>query len=608
MANDPLHFEWKLQLQSSAEQFWPYIADTDSLNRDIGFSAITRLDEGEIVNSRKRAQQMVRGFLVQEWVEEPFQWVRPFNYTAHRNYVRGLFVDIHQQVDLTPNDDGTDIHYQIWVWPRYGLLRGAIQSSFANLDFTGLFQRYDQQIQAADSLQSALPFVGGIDPVEFVEGGQARLSQLRDNLIRSGASETIAGKLADYLSHADDLDAMAIQPYALADHWNQSRREVLDTCLTATRLGLLDMSWDLLCPLCRGAKATVDHLHDITQTVHCEVCHIDYEANFEQSVELTFRPSALIREIAEREYCVGGPEVTPHIVIQQLLAPGQQRTVSTKLISGRYRVRTMSLKGGQFLRVYPTGAPSVALRATTSDGWPGNEPVIAPGAEITLENSTDDEQLFVVEHLSWSDQSVTAADVTTRQVYRDLFSSEALRPREQISISNLTFVFTDLRGSTRMYIDVGDAPAFGLVMDHFDILRRAIREGDGAIVKTIGDAVMAVFRQPEKAVEAMARAHRELAASEALANDIKLRVGIHSGRCIAVTLNEKLDYFGTTINTTARLEGQSDGTDLVISDVVYNDPKVQALLEDPDNGFRVESFTSQLKGFDEDFTLYRVFP
>src|SRR5213079_830494 len=130
---------------------------------------------------------------------------------------------------------------------------------------------------------------------------------------------------------------------------------------------------------------------------------------------------------------------------------------------------------------------------------------------LQFENATKEEQLFILERMMWSDQAATAAEVTALQVFRDLFSTEALRPGEQISVGTLTVLFTDLRNSTRLYREIGDATAFGRVMNHFDVLRKAIAEHDGALVKTIGDAVMAVFRQPSAALKAMLDAQEQLA-------------------------------------------------------------------------------------------------
>lgn len=615
MAPQPLHYRYQLTLSSSPAALWPYVADTDRLNRDVGLSPIVPVAGAASVNGRKTARQTIQGFLVQQWTEEPFQWVRPYGYRTQRHYTQGIFYTIRQEMTMRETaDGGAALDYQIWVTPRYGLLRRLIDSSFRKMNFPGLFRAYDAEIQAAPTTDGGLLALA-VNPllqqttVTFAEGGAARLQQLQGALINAGAIPEVATRLTDHLRRADDLAVAVIRPYELADIWDEPRRDVLEACLLATRVGLLDMRWDLLCPSCRGAKAGVERLADVTGEVHCEVCHVSYTANFEQSVELTFHPSAQIREVTATAYCVGGPEATPHIEMQQLLAPGKTRTLRGDLPPGRYRVRTLGLAGSQHFRVRAGADDRLTLRASALDAPPSDEPYIRPEADLTLVNNADDEQLFIVEHIAWSDQAVTAADVTTRQTFRDLFSSEALRPNDQIAVSNLTFVFTDLRASTQMYQELGDAPAFGLVMSHFDVLREAIRAEDGAIVKTIGDAVMAVFRQPEQAVRAMVRAHALLAQPGRLGRPVQLRVGVHTGKAIAVTLNDRLDYFGTTVNIAARLEGQSDGTDVILSEAVYSDPNVQALLNGTGFGVTVTPYQTTLKGFvDEQFTLWRVAP
>ena len=202
---------------------------------------------------------------------------------------------------------------------------------------------------------------------------------------------------------------------------------------------------------------------------------------------------------------------------------------------------------------------------------------------------------------------MNAAPSAKPAVTETLFSNEALRPGEQISVGSLTMLFTDLRGSTQLYREIGDAPAFGRVMSHFDVLRDAIKDEDGAVVKTIGDAVMAVFRNPAAALRAILKAQRILANPTDGALPLMLKVGIHAGPCIAVTLNERLDYFGGTVNMAARLEGLSTGGDVVVSPVVFADPDVAEMLKQSESTLSAEPFEMMLKGFDEEkFMLWRI--
>ena len=68
-------------------------------------------------------------------------------------------------------------------------------------------------------------------------------------------------------------------------------------------------------------------------------------------------------------------------------------------------------------------------------------------------------------------------------------------------IADHTFLFTDLQDSTAMYERIGDVTAFDLVRLHFDTLESATRHHGGAIVKTIGDAIMARFSRAERGGE-----------------------------------------------------------------------------------------------------------
>ena len=156
--------------------------------------------------------------------------------------------------------------------------------------------------------------------------------------------------------------------------------------------------------------------------------------------------------------------------------------------------------------------------------------------------------------------ALTADRMATLQAFRDLFSTEVLRPGDEVAIGRVTLLFSDLKGSTALYEAVGDAAAYRLVREHFAYLAAIIREHDGAIVKTIGDAVMAAFHDPLQGLRAaIAMQERVAELQREEPRPIVLKLGLHEGPCIAVTLNDRLDYFGQTVNLTARLQGESRG-------------------------------------------------
>jgi class 3 adenylate cyclase len=229
---------------------------------------------------------------------------------------------------------------------------------------------------------------------------------------------------------------------------------------------------------------------------------------------------------------------------------------------------------------------------------------VSGNPELVIKNDSDQEKLFIIENLAWSNKSVTAAEVIALQAFRDLFADEALRPGQQISVGSLTVVFTDLLASTKLYLDVGDAQAFGQVMSHFDVLREAVVAEDGALIKTIGDAVFAVFPSPVNALRALIKAQQELRNYIINGKPLYLKAGIHFGSSIAVTLNERLDYFGSTINLASRLVELSSGRDIILSERVRNDPEINDLLSEPEYRQRVTEHQAILKGFEDQPLLY----
>jgi class 3 adenylate cyclase len=116
---------------------------------------------------------------------------------------------------------------------------------------------------------------------------------------------------------------------------------------------------------------------------------------------------------------------------------------------------------------------------------------------------------------------------------------------------------------------------------------------------------MAVFRSAADGLLAMLEVQRALAEPADGNTPLQLKAGLNTGPCIAVTLNDRLDYFGSTVNMAARLEGLSSGSDVIISRSVYDDAKVRELIESED--LAAEEFDMLLKGFeDERFELWRV--
>ena len=179
-----------------------------------------------------------------------------------------------------------------------------------------------------------------------------------------------------------------------------------------------------------------------------------------------------------------------------------------------------------------------------------------------------------------------------------------IRGDEGLGVKDIALLFTDLKGSTALYDRIGDLNAFALVQQHFDRLQEVTVRHNGAIIKTIGDAVMAAFLKPADAVQAALEMRSEIASFNERQPDkaLILKIGVHKGAAIAVTLNDRLDYFGQTVNIAARVQNLADADEIFVSQDVYEAKGVRDELA----GYSVESRTAQLRGVQQELPVFRV--
>lgn len=595
-------YELEVDLKSSPAALWPLVADTSRFNHDTGLPPFSEIkDATDVLPGARRLQFYMYGFYHWVWDEEPFQWVFPYRYTVRRHYKKGPLATMSVVLNMNERPEGgTHIRYRVWV--RAANLIGDIALQLQFTLFNGpmtikTFKKYDEIIQKDGSY---FDIAGN---AKFATGGRERLRAVKQSVVQKESDNIIFDHLTQLLENADDLALQRLRPYQLAYFWKLPRRDVLEVFLRATRVGILDIRWELLCPSCRGAGASHATLSEVHQNAHCDSCNIDFTVNFDRQVEVIFRPNQSVRAIPDQlQFCLAGPQTGQHIAINEIVPAGETVDVLMPLSNGYYSLKASGLSG-ELLTLADGDGANEELITADADGWPEGELHVSTFPHLYLINQTAVPQKFSLTRAAWRDDAATAADVTSLQLFRDLFSREALRAGEEIQINSVTLMFTDLRDSTRLYRQIGDAAAFGRVRQHFDLLEQAIDTEGGAIVKTIGDSVMAVFRQPAAAIRAVKAAHDAIAQLEG--NPVlSMKAGIHTGPCIVVTLNERLDYFGSTVNIAARLSGLAEGGDVVFSNEIKTDPETESWLQE--NHQAPTWFESPVKGYDQPFSLWRM--
>jgi class 3 adenylate cyclase len=200
---------------------------------------------------------------------------------------------------------------------------------------------------------------------------------------------------------------------------------------------------------------------------------------------------------------------------------------------------------------------------------------------------------------------LTAKRLLSNQTFRDIFRTDTLDVNQRLKITSLTFMFTDLKGSTELYERVGDLVAFDLVKAHFRVLHDIVAAEAGAVVKTIGDAVMATFPTPDRAVAAALRIREEMrSVKDGNGQDLLVKIGIHEGPCLAVVLNDRQDYFGQTVNIAARVQGLAESRSIYATGAVVGHPGTSRLLDS--NGLTPTPQRAALRGIADELTLYEI--
>jgi class 3 adenylate cyclase len=460
------------------------------------------------------------------------------------------------------------------------------------------------------------------------------------DMLRQSVQPDIVNIIERVVREAPDRHLNRINPLAFAKTHGIDEEQAIAAFLHASRLGLFDMSWNVLCPGCGGvlgANASLKTVHSDAYT--CSLCAAGYEPTLDDMVDATFTVNPRVRRIeahdpnqlAPPEYFRqiywgsgvelpedGYEELLEEFVLESLeLPPGEKGIISLQLPAQFVIVFEPVTHAVQFLDI--KGEPTKERRSLSiiyDRGYSSSEALVfQPGPlRLQMENHTDvrilpsvcvvNETLHAM--LNKRRPFLTAKRLLSNQTFRDIYRTDTIDVDQRLKITSLTFLFTDLRGSTELYDRVGDLAAFDLVRAHFGVLNDIVAEKAGAVVKTIGDAVMATFPTPDRAIAAamaMRDAMRRLN-EERGGEDLLLKIGIHEGPCIAVNLNERQDYFGQTVNIASRVQHLATSREIFATDSVLGDPLASGLLAD--RGLNPISHNVTLRGVSNEITIYTI--
>jgi len=460
------------------------------------------------------------------------------------------------------------------------------------------------------------------------------------SVLRQSASVDAVAAIERAVREAPDRELCRVNVLDFAAKHGLDEERAIAAFLHAARLGVFELSWSVLCPGCGGVLDANATLKTVTREQYdCALCAAGYKPTLDEMVEVTFTVSPRVRRIAghdpdrlsEVEYYYRqifwssgvdlpeplGDSLAAFTVDSIEVPPGEKAVLSVQLPNEFIIAFDPVTHATQFLDVKgePTRERQALSIVFNKLKAPTGTIEMRPGPlRLSLENRTDRRVLPALwiagdplHHLLGKRKPfLTAKRLLTNQTFRDIYRTEILDIDQRLRITSLTFLFTDLKGSTALYERVGDLVAYDLVRQHFHVLQAVVVAEAGAIVKTIGDAVMATFPTPDRALAAALRMRDEMARinAERQNQDLLLKIGIHEGPCLAVMLNESQDYFGQTVNLAARVQGLASSRAILATKSVVEDPKAAKILQD--SGLQPTPQRAELRGIADETMVYEI--
>ena len=458
-------------------------------------------------------------------------------------------------------------------------------------------------------------------------------------VLRQSADGDVVAAMERLVRDGSDRALNRVNALDFAAQNRLDEESVIAGFLHASRIGLFEMSWNVLCPGCGGVLDANTTLSTVShEQYNCALCAAGYHPTLDEMVEVTFTVSSRVRKIAAHdpaslpavEYYrqifwssgVAIPEDFERLIDEIALdvvelPPGEKAVLSIQLPAEFVIVFDPVTHSTHFIDVQgePTRERQSLSVVFNKVIAPVGTQVLRPGPlRLAFENRSDQRALPTVwiagqklhDLLGMRKPFLTAKRLLTNQTFRDIYRTDAMAVDQRLKITSLTFLFTDLKGSTELYERVGDLVAFDLVKEHFRVLHEIIASEAGAVVKTIGDAVMATFSTPDRAVAAALRMREAMLAlnEERKREDLLLKIGIHEGPCLAVMLNDRQDFFGQTVNIASRVQNLAVSDSIFATGSVIEYPQAAILLAA--NGLTPMPHHFSLRGIGGNMAIYEI--
>lgn len=571
-------FQW--DLKSTPNQLWPYVCDTDRLNRAVGLPSVSYRTVADPDRGIRKFGSFKIGGMKVEWEEHPFEWVEGKRMGVLREFSTGPFRWFMSSVEFLPlPSGGTRLVHTVKIEPRntLGKIVSTIEAGWkGGRALDKVYRRIDDYLQQKQKEEPILDAFESSAKLarESLKRIEERLAQMLD----MGVELEVASRLCEFIKTATPQAAAKIRPLELAGTLELDSDQVVDACIVAAHCGLLQLKWDILCPTCKAPATSEPLLSRIASHTECEACASEFQSNLGNAIELVFSVHPEIRGSDSAKYCIGGPAHSPHVVSQVRLQPGERIELQVPMEVGDYLVRTTQSILFQSIRVRADHAPTSLELEVSKLGKLQSVPNARAGiVSLAIANDTDRQQLVRVERTINRNDVVTASAASTLQRFRECFPEQIFDRKVPVDSEELTLVAIQINNAESLYQSLGDAEAYRWFQTFQERVEKSILAWNGAVVKTLDEGLIATFYHASAAAQAaseIAHIRSELdPRGEAI-----LGIGVHRGRTLVSTQNGRLDYFGSAPRTVQQLANAANDA-ILLSDAAFADSSVNEILK-----------------------------
>ena len=548
-------FSFSWELSCSPEELWPFVSNTERLNRAINLPSvefsIRRIESGD----RQRFAEFRFAGMRMQWQEHMFEWIEAQRLSVLREFQRGPLrwltsvVDLHRRADggttLTHSFNANCRHLPGLLFAKFQMqvvTRRALDRVYRRIDaVVGNHPQSDTLVDAFEESRS------------LKRRSSVLLERIVDRLSQRQLNRTTLLKVTDYVRTAAVQDVSHIRPRALARKLNLAAEAMVDVCLHGVHEGLFELSWDVICPSCRIATQSQDAIENIRKHVRCEACDFDFEVDFGTSVEMIARVSPQIRQPDTGQYCIGGPAHSPHVVAQARVAANETVNLGLELSEGRYVLRGPQLPFSISLNVTNAAQQDrLFVDLALSVVRPSSIDLRTERQLITFANNGSSEILLRIERSTIPDDAITALQAAGMPFFRRSFANQMPTAEQVVGTQHLTFVVVTTHSTESLTNRYGELRSCDLLKSHLDLLVELATRFGGSLVRPIEEGGLLVFRNLDSAIQAVYSIDETIPVLNGVAAWQPV-IAIHQGLVMMTTINGQIEYLGSALRVVRML-------------------------------------------------------